>query len=46
MSEPTRILVAVADLGYGPVQVTALDRDGSDGNYAVFNARQLTWESA
>lgn len=36
----------VADLGYGPVQVTALDRDGSDGNYAVFNARQLTWESA
>jgi hypothetical protein len=32
------------DFGYGPVSVTGLDRDGEDGNYAVLDVRDMTWE--
>lgn len=34
------------DFGYGPVEVTGLDRDGGDNgpNYAVLNVRTMTWE--
>lgn len=33
------------DFGYGPVQVTGLDCDGTDGNYAVLDVRAMTWEA-
>jgi hypothetical protein len=32
------------DFGYGPVQVTGLDRDDADrGNWAILDARTMTW---
>jgi Icc-related predicted phosphoesterase len=34
----------ICDFGYGPVQVTGLDADGSDLNFAVLNVRDMTWE--
>jgi hypothetical protein len=36
----------VADLGYGPVEVTGLDRDEGDGpNWAVLNVKTMRWET-
>jgi hypothetical protein len=35
----------VCDLGYGPVEVTGLDRDEGDGpNYAVLDVRLMRWD--
>lgn len=31
------------DFGYGPVGVTGLDSDGTDGNWAVLDVKQMTW---
>lgn len=37
----------VADLGYGPVEVTGLDCDEGDGpNWAVLDVKQMTWAEA
>lgn len=32
------------DLGYGPVEVTGLDMDGTDGNWAVLDVKLMRWE--
>jgi hypothetical protein len=34
----------VCDLGWGPVQVTGLDRDEAEQNYAVLDVRTMQWE--
>ena len=35
----------VCDFGYGPVEVTGLDRDGGRGpNWAVLDVKSMTWE--
>jgi len=35
------------DFGYGPVEVTGLDRDDGDGaNWAVLDVKSMTWEVA
>jgi hypothetical protein len=34
----------VTDFGYGPVQVTGLDRDGARWNYAVLDVKSMEWE--
>jgi hypothetical protein len=33
------------DFGYGPVQVTGLDADGKELNYAVLDTRTMEWEA-
>jgi hypothetical protein len=33
------------DFGYGPVQITGLDRDGEKWNYAVLDVRTMKWET-
>ena len=35
----------VTDFGYGPVQVTGLDRDGAKWNYAVLDVKTMEWEA-
>jgi hypothetical protein len=32
------------DFGYGPVQITGLDRDGAKRNYAVLDVKTMEWE--
>lgn len=35
----------VCDFGWGPVEVTGLDRDGGRGpNWAVLDTKSMTWE--
>jgi Calcineurin-like phosphoesterase len=34
----------MCDFGYGPVQVTGLDMDGQDWNYAILDTRTMEWE--
>ena len=34
----------ICDFGYGPVQVTGLDRDGKNWNYAILDTRTMEWE--
>jgi calcineurin-like phosphoesterase family protein len=33
-----------ADFGYGPVEITGLDRDGEKWNYAILDTRTMEWE--
>ena len=33
------------DFGYGPVQVTGLDRDGQELNYALLDTRTMAWDT-
>jgi hypothetical protein len=34
------------DFGYGPVEVTGLDRERTAGNFAVLDVESMTWEPA
>jgi hypothetical protein len=34
-----------ADFGYGPVEITGLDRDGEQWNYAILDVRTMEWEA-
>jgi hypothetical protein len=36
----------MCDFGYGPVDVTGLDRDGAKWNYTVLNVQTMKWEWA
>jgi hypothetical protein len=36
----------LTDFGYGPVQVTGLDMDGKNWNYAILDTRTMEWEAA
>jgi len=36
----------VCDFGYGPVEVTGLNRDGEKWNYAVLDVKSMTWSAA
>lgn len=36
----------MTDFGYGPVQVTGLNRDGEKHNYAVLDVKTMEWEPA
>jgi Calcineurin-like phosphoesterase len=36
----------MCDVGFGPVQVTGLDCDGKEWNYAILDARSMEWETA
>ena len=33
-------------LGYGPVEITGLDMDGSDANYAMLDVEAMEWSQA